>query len=58
MGRAGGVLTMVGVVTFFAGLFGAPRTLVFIGITLIVLSLVAYFLEEFGQRKAADARRA
>lgn len=51
-GRAGSLFALVGILAFFSGLFGAPRPLVFVGVALILLSLVAYFLEEQGQRRA------
>lgn len=50
-GRAGMLLVVVGVVLFMAGIFGAPRVLAFTGVGLMAVSLVAFFIEEHGQRK-------
>lgn len=52
---AGGIsslLAVVGVVAFFVGIFGGPRTFAFAGLALIVASLVGYFVEEQANRKA------
>ncbi len=49
----GGLAGFVGVVLFFLGIFGAPRTFAFVGLALIGISLVAFFLEEFGPGKKA-----
>ncbi len=45
------LLVVVGVVLFMAGIFGAPRVLAFTGVGLMAASLVAFFIEEHGQRK-------
>ena len=46
------LLAVVGILTFFAGVFGfAPRTFVFVGIALIVISYVSFFVEELGHRR-------
>ncbi len=50
-GSIGGVAGLVGVVLFFAGIFGAPRMFAFAGLGLIGIWLVSYFVEEFGPRK-------
>lgn len=50
-GRAGMLLVVVGVVLFMAGIFGAPRVLAFTGVAMMAVSLVAFFIEEHGQRK-------
>ena len=50
-GGVGGLTALVGVVLFMAGLFGPVRNVVFIGLALIIVALVAYFVEEFGPRK-------
>ena len=49
------MLLFVGIIVYFAGLFGAPRMLVFIGAAIIVASLIAYFLEEFVVGRARNA---
>ncbi len=51
-GNAGTLLAVVGVLTFFAGVFSfAPRMYVFVGVALIVLSYVTFFVEELGNRR-------
>ena len=52
-GLAGSVMCAAGVVAFFAGIFGAPRVLAFIGLGLMTASIVAFFVEEQGARRAA-----
>ena len=49
----GGLAGLVGILLFFAGIFGAPRTFAFVGLALIGISLVAFYLEEFGPGKKA-----
>lgn len=51
-GLAGSVLCAVGVVAFFIGIFGGPRVLAFVGIGLMIASLVGFFFEEQANRKA------
>ena len=50
-GRAGSLMAVVGVLTFFFGLFGPTRTFLFVGVALIVLSFVSFFVEELEQRR-------
>ena len=50
-GRAAGPMTVVGLAAYFFGLFGPVRNIMFIGVALIVLSLAAYFVEEYGPRR-------
>lgn len=40
-----------GLLFFFFGLFGPMRMWMFVGVALIVLALIAYFVEEFGPRR-------
>ena len=47
-GGAANLITVVGLAAFFLGLFGPVRNIMFVGIALIVLALVAYFVEEYG----------
>lgn len=47
-GRAANLMLVVGLAAFFFGLFGPVRNIMFVGIALIVLTLAAYFVEEFG----------
>ncbi|MBK7394510.1 MAG: hypothetical protein IPI64_14655 [Chloracidobacterium sp.] len=52
---AGGIsslLAVVGVIAFFVGIFGGPRSFAFGGLALIVASLVGYFIEEQANRRA------
>lgn len=49
-GRMASLLALVGIAVFMAGLFGAPRYFVFVGIALIALALMGFFVEEFGPR--------
>ena len=52
VGRIGSLLCTAGVVAFFIGIFGGPRTLAFAGVALMAASLVAFFIEEQGNRRA------
>jgi len=45
------LFVLVGCVLFFSGIFGAPRTLAFVGLALMVSAVAAFFIEEFGPRK-------
>ncbi|HRI05043.1 MAG TPA: hypothetical protein PLL77_15005 [Pyrinomonadaceae bacterium] len=51
-GLISSLLAVVGVVAFFVGIFGGPRTFAFAGLALIVASLVGYFIEEQAHRRA------
>ena len=51
-GLVSSLLAVAGVVAFFVGIFGGPRTFAFAGLALIVASLVGYFIEEQANRKA------
>ena len=46
------LLAVVGVIAFFVGIFGGPRSFAFAGLALIVASLVGYFVEEQAIRRA------
>ncbi len=46
------LLMWVGVIAFFFGIFGAPRVLAFVGLGLMVLSLVAFTVEEYSVRRS------
>jgi hypothetical protein len=51
-GSAGALLAIVGILTFFSAVFSfTPRMFVFTGVALFALSLVAFFVEEFGPRR-------
>lgn len=51
-GRAGSLIAIVGLLTFFAGVFSfAPRLAVLMGIALFVFAIVAFVIEEYSQRK-------
>ena len=49
-GRAGTLMTVIGLAVYFFGLFGPVRNVIFVGVALIALSFAAYFVEEFGPR--------
>lgn len=49
-GRAAPLMTVIGLAVFFFGLFGPVRNIIFVGVALIALSFIAYFVEEFGPR--------
>lgn len=51
-GLAGAVLCTVGVVLFFVGVFGGPRVFAFVGIGLMAVSLVGFFVEEQVERRS------
>jgi hypothetical protein len=51
VGRAGSLMAVAGVLSFFFGIFGPTRTFMFAGLALIALSLVAFFVEELEQRR-------
>lgn len=45
------LFVLVGCAVFFAGIFGAPRTLAFVGLALMVVAAIAFLIEEYGPRK-------
>jgi len=51
-GLAGSVVCAAGVIAYFIGIFGGPRTFAFAGIALMAASLVAFFIEEQINRTA------
>jgi hypothetical protein len=51
-GRFASLLITLGLVAFFVGIFGGPRSFLFVGIAMIVASFVGYFVEELGSRRA------
>ena len=51
-GLAGSVLLAAGVLAFFVGIFGGPRVLAFAGVALMVVSLIAFYVEEFQNRRS------
>jgi hypothetical protein len=50
-GRFAGLVCAVGVISFFAGLFIAPRAFAIGGVALMVLSVALFWIEEIGHRK-------
>jgi hypothetical protein len=51
-GSVGGLLAIVGLLTVIAAALSfVPRTFLFVGIGMIVLSFVAFAVEEFGPRR-------
>ena len=53
-GRIGMLFVLVGCALFFAGIFGAPRQLAFVGVVTMAVSLIAFFIEEQGNRRASN----
>lgn len=51
-GLAGSALCTAGVIAFFIGIFGGPRSLAFTGLALMAASLVGFFVEEQINRRA------
>ncbi len=51
-GRISSLLAILGVIAFFIGIFGGPRSFAFAGLAMIVASLVGYFIEEQANRRA------
>ncbi len=52
VGRLASLVCAAGVISFFIGLFGGPRSMVIIGAALMSASLIGFFIEEQGNRKA------
>ena len=50
-GRFGLLLMFAGLAAFFFGIFGGPRSYAFAGVAMMVASIVAFFLEEYGPKK-------
>ena len=51
-GRAGLLIAVVGLISFFLGVFSfAPRSFLIAGIAIIGVSLVAFFVEELSSRR-------
>jgi hypothetical protein len=55
-GLAGSALALVGLLLFLAGIFGAPRTLAFVGVGMMVLAMIAFYIEEAGNRRLGITR--
>jgi ABC-type polysaccharide/polyol phosphate export permease len=51
-GRLASLICAAGVVAFFVGIFGGPRSFAIIGVGLMAASLVGFFAEEHFNRKA------
>ncbi|MEO7538487.1 MAG: hypothetical protein ABIV21_00525 [Pyrinomonadaceae bacterium] len=49
-GRIGSLLAVLGVIAFFFGIFGGPRTFAFVGLAMMVGGVVGFFVEEQGER--------
>ena len=54
-GRLASLICALGVVAFFIGIFGGPRSFAFAGVAMMVASMVGFFVEEQGDR-AADRK--
>jgi hypothetical protein len=50
-GHIGAMLCTFGVLAFFIGIFGGPRTLAFVGLAMMVASLAGFFIEENASRR-------
>ena len=51
-GLAGSAVCAAGVIAYFIGIFGGPRTFAFAGIALMIASMVGFFIEEQINRRA------
>ncbi len=51
-GFVGSLLCAAGVIAFFIGIFGGPRSFAIAGVALMVVSLVGFFVEEQITRRA------
>ena len=47
----GSLLCAAGVIAFFIGIFGGPRTFAIAGVALMAASLIGFFVEEHLNRK-------
>ena len=48
-GKLGGWVAIIGMLVYFSGVFGiTPRMFIFVGIALILLSIIAFAFEEAG----------
>ena len=50
-GFIGSLLCAAGVIAFFIGIFGGPRSFAVAGVALMAASLVGFFVEEQSQRR-------
>ena len=50
-GKAGSLFALLGVLLFFLGIFGAPRSLAFTGLALMVAAVAAFSVEEYAGRR-------
>jgi len=50
-GKLAHIIAIAGLAAFFLGLFGFGIKVMIVGIALICVSLVAYYVEEIGHRK-------
>ncbi len=51
-GHLGSALAAFGVLAFFIGIFGGPRSFAFAGLAMMVAAGVGFFIEEQGLRAA------
>jgi hypothetical protein len=51
-GLAGSAVCAAGVIAYFIGIFGGPRNFAFVGVALMLASMVAFFVEEQINRTA------
>ena len=50
-GHISAMLCTFGVVAFFIGIFGGPRTWAFAGLAMMIASLAGFFIEESASRR-------
>lgn len=48
------LFVLVGCLLFFFGIFGGPRIFALVGVGVLVTSLIAFFIEEQGARRASS----
>jgi hypothetical protein len=51
-GHVASLVCAAGVIAFFIGIFGGPRSFAFTGVALMAASLVGFFIEESINRRA------
>lgn len=53
IGNIGIVIMLLGLLGFFIGIFGGPRVFAFIGLGMMLVSMVAFYIEEQQNRRLA-----
>ena len=52
-GHIGSLLAIIGVIAFFIGIFGGPRSFAIGGVAMMAASTIGFFIEEMGKRRNA-----